>query len=126
MNKGKMFPRWSAKPSARDTSPHCSIGDLWRWGMRRDNVEESDLERSWRQTARWLVSDVPSRLDVSVRPRAKSSVPAIELAVRVRDAEYRALITLKLRSRSFYRTRAPLRSTPNPMVVKLASIRPLM
>ena len=40
------------------------IGDLWRWGMRRDNAEESDLERSWRQTARWLVSDVPSRVMV--------------------------------------------------------------
>ena len=31
------------------------IGRLWRWGMNRDNSIESDLERSWRQTVRWLV-----------------------------------------------------------------------
>jgi uncharacterized membrane protein len=76
------------------------IGDLWRWGMRRENAEESDLDRSWRQTARWLVSDVPSRVDLSARPKAESSAPAIELAVRVRDAEYRPLdnakVTLKI------------------------------
>ena len=64
--------------------------------MRRDNAEESDLERSWRQTARWLVSDVPSRVEVSVRPKAESSAPAIELAVRVRDAEYRSLDNAKV------------------------------
>ena len=72
------------------------IGDLWRWGMRRDNAEESDLERSWRQTARWLVSDVPSRVDISARPKAEASAPAIELAVRVRDAEYRPLDNAKV------------------------------
>jgi hypothetical protein len=72
------------------------IGDLWRWGMRRDNAEESDLERSWRQTARWLVSDVSSRVDLSARPLAESSSPAIELAVRVRDAEYRPLDNAKV------------------------------
>ncbi len=39
------------------------IGDLWRWGMRRADSAESDLDRSWRQTVRWLVGDVPRRLD---------------------------------------------------------------
>ncbi len=72
------------------------IGDLWRWALRRDNTEESDLERSWRQTARWLVSDVPSRVDLSVRPKAESSTPAIEVEVRVRDAEYRPLDNAKV------------------------------
>jgi uncharacterized membrane protein len=72
------------------------VGDLWRWGMRRDNAEESDLERSWRQTARWLVSDVPGRVEASIRPKAESATPAIEIAVRVRDAEYRPLDNAKV------------------------------
>ena len=38
------------------------IGDLWRWGMRRADPAESDLDRSWRQTVRWLVGDVPGRV----------------------------------------------------------------
>ncbi len=72
------------------------IGDLWRWGMRRDNSVESDLEKSWRQTVRWLVGDVPSRVEVSVHPKADSSSPAIEISVRVRDAEYLPLDNAKV------------------------------
>jgi hypothetical protein len=64
--------------------------------MRKQNSEESDLERSWRQAARWLVSDVPSRVEVSVRPKPESSAPAVELAVRVRDPEYRPLDDAKV------------------------------
>ncbi len=67
------------------------IGDLWRWGMHRDNSTESDLDRSWRQTVRWLVGDVPARVDVSVRAKSEPSTPAVEISVRVRDAEYRPL-----------------------------------
>jgi len=64
------------------------IGDLWRSGLRREDPAETDLDRSWRQTVRWLVGDVPGRVQVSVRPKADSSAPAVELTVRVRDAEY--------------------------------------
>ena len=57
------------------------IGDLWRWGLRRENPAESDLDRSWRQTVRWLVGDVPGRVEVSVRPKADSDdSPAVDLA----------------------------------------------
>ena len=72
------------------------IGDLWRWGMHRENSTESDLDRSWRQTVRWLVGDVPGRVDVSVRAKPESSSPAVDLAVRVRDAEYRPLDNAKV------------------------------
>lgn len=72
------------------------VGDLWRWGMHRERPEESDLERAWRQTARWLVSDVPGRMDVSARPREGATLPAVELAARLRDAEYRPLDNAKV------------------------------
>ena len=64
--------------------------------MHRDQSTESDLERSWRQTVRWLVGDVPGRVEVSTRAKPDSSAPAIELAVRVRDAEYRPLDNAKV------------------------------
>ena len=32
--------------------------------MRRPDPNVSDLEKSWRQTVRWLVSDVPQRLQI--------------------------------------------------------------
>lgn len=72
------------------------IGDLWRWGMRRDDPAESDLEKSWRQTVRWLVGDVPGRVDVTVSPKADALTPAVELAVRIRDAAYRPLDNAKV------------------------------
>ena len=55
------------------------IGDLWRWGMRRENQAEDDFDRSWRQTVRWLVGDVPSRVEVTVRPKRDSETPALHL-----------------------------------------------
>jgi uncharacterized membrane protein len=67
------------------------IGDLWRWGMRRQNSSESDLERSWRQTVRWLVSDVPGRVEINVSPKTDATNPAVTIVVRLRDAEYRPL-----------------------------------
>jgi uncharacterized membrane protein len=72
------------------------IGDLWRWGMRRENPAQSDLDQSWRQTIRWLVADVPNRVEVSTSPKAGSTSPALELTVRVRDAEYRPLDNAKV------------------------------
>jgi hypothetical protein len=64
--------------------------------MRRDNPLESDLDRSWRQTVRWLVADVPNRVEVSVGPKAESSSPALKLTTRLRDAEYRPLDNAKV------------------------------
>jgi hypothetical protein len=72
------------------------IGGLWRWGMHRENAKESDLDRAWRQTIRWLVGDVPNQVEVAVRPKDDSSVPAMEITARLRDAEYRPLDNAKV------------------------------
>jgi uncharacterized membrane protein len=72
------------------------IGDLWRWGMRRLDTEETDQDRAWRQTVRWLVSDVPGRLDVSLEPKEGTGTPAMTIVTRVRDAEYRPLDNAKV------------------------------
>ena len=45
------------------------VGDLWRWGM-RDEEARKDLERSWRQMMRWLVVDVPDRIEIVARADA--------------------------------------------------------
>ena len=88
---GGVVPALVAQTFGRGHVAALLIGDLWRWGMRKQDSEESDLERSWRQAARWLVSDVPSRVDVVARPKADSSTPAVEILVRARDPEYKPL-----------------------------------
>jgi hypothetical protein len=65
-----------------------TIGDLWRSGLKRPDPNENDLEKAWRQTVRWLVADVPRRVEVSVEPQPGSETGAVLLRVRVRDPEY--------------------------------------
>lgn len=72
------------------------IGDLWRWGLHREDPTETDFDRAWRQTVRWLVGDVPERVEVAVAPRPGSSAPAQDLTVRLRDAQFRPLDNAKV------------------------------
>jgi hypothetical protein len=93
---GEAAPALVAQQFGKGHVAALLIGDLWRWGLRRENPLESDLDRSWRQTVRWLVGDVPGRVEVAVRPKAEATSPAVELTVRLRDAEYRPLDNAKV------------------------------
>ncbi len=88
---GDLAPALVAQPFGKGRAAALMIGDLWRWGLKRKDPAESDLDRSWRQTVRWLVGDVPGRVEMSVRPRLGAAGPAVEVVARVRDAEYRPL-----------------------------------
>jgi len=78
------------------------IADLWRWGLRRPPDAEFDMEKSWRQTIRRLVADVPERVAVSVVPAEGSSDDAGQLKLRVtlRDVSFapldNAAVTVKV------------------------------
>jgi hypothetical protein len=97
---GQAAPALVAQQFGKGHVAALLIGDLWRWGIRREDPSESDLDRSWRQTVRWLVGDVPSRLEVAVRPKtdpnAAAATAAVELSARVRDAGYRPLDNAKV------------------------------
>ena len=94
--EGKTAPALVAQQFGKGRVGALMVGDVWRWGLKRANVAEDDLDRSWRQTVRWLVGDVPGRVEVSTRPKADATSPAVELSVRVRDAEYRPLDNAKV------------------------------
>jgi hypothetical protein len=76
------------------------IGDLWRWHLRRPEPAESDLEKSWRQTVRWLVSDVPGRVEVETRKASAAAHASVQIAVRARDKQFdpldNATVTLRV------------------------------
>jgi uncharacterized membrane protein len=90
---GTRLPALVAQQFGRGHVAALLIGGFWRWQMRRaDPAEaESDFDRAWRQTVRWLVGDVPGRVQVSVQPKPESAAPTVDLTVRVRDPEYRPL-----------------------------------
>lgn len=80
------------------------IGDLWRWGIRRPENGQDDLAKAWRQTIRWLVADVPGRVDVDVGADREDGSDAdaggaagvapdgaVTIAVTARDESYASL-----------------------------------
>ncbi|MBX3442008.1 MAG: hypothetical protein KF774_06355 [Planctomyces sp.] len=88
---GTAFPALVVQSFGRGQSAALLIGDLWRWDLRREEVSQSDLGKAWRQTIRWLVSDVPKSVEVDARTVAGGSLPAVELGVRVRDPKFEPL-----------------------------------
>ena len=93
---GNTAPALVAQQFGKGRVGALMIGDLWRWGLHRADPDESDLDRSWRQTVRWLVADVPGRVNVSARPKADATSPAVDIRVQVRDAEYLPLDNAKV------------------------------
>lgn len=66
------------------------LGDLWRWGF-RDPGMHRDMDKAWRQLYRWLVADVPRRIDLQVEPKPGDPNQAVRLQVRARDKTFQPL-----------------------------------
>ncbi len=88
---GTLRPALVVQPFGRGRTAALLVGDLWRWGLRRPDPKESDLEKAWRQTVRWLVSDVPQPVEVETRPAAGNAAAGVEIVVRTRDKEFQPL-----------------------------------
>jgi hypothetical protein len=66
------------------------IADIWSWGM-HDEAMHKDMEKSWRQLVRWLVSDVPPRVSVTAGTSASGDPAEVRLTVKARDEEFKPL-----------------------------------
>ncbi len=88
---GQEIPALVVQPFGQGHTASLLIGDLWRWNLQRTDPTQSDLEKSWRQTVRWLVSDVPGRVEVETRRTSSAAMPAVEVLVRARDAQFEPL-----------------------------------
>jgi len=65
-----------------------TIADLWRWGLKQDYLHE-DLDKWWRQLARWLVADVPDFIQVTTAWDEDTGLAKRKISVRVRNQAYR-------------------------------------
>jgi uncharacterized membrane protein len=79
------YPALAAQRFGKGRVASVMIGDLWRWGM-RDEEARKDLDKAWRQLMRWLVVDVPDKIQFTSLPDAER----MKLEVRVRDASFQA------------------------------------
>jgi uncharacterized membrane protein len=103
--EGHTAPALVAQRYGKGRAAALLIGDLWRWSLRRESPEVKDMERAWRQTVRWLVADVPQRVEVKLQaPQAappahpdgdaaagEHAEAAVRLEARVLDPGYQPL-----------------------------------
>lgn len=85
---GTQFPAVVAQQYGRGRSAAVLVGDLWRWSIQREDPHQDDLAKSWRQMIRWLVAEVPQKLETELNWTQIGNVPAVQFQVRIRDEEY--------------------------------------
>ncbi len=85
------YPALVVQRFGRGRTAALLIGDLWRWTLKRTFGEENELARAWRQIVRWLVADVPRRIELDARRELGDPGMPVAVRVRVRDPEYKPL-----------------------------------
>ncbi len=87
---GKQYPALVVQRFGRGRTAALTIGDLWHWGL-HDEAAHRDMDKAWRQLLRWLVTDVPNRVDLTAAPQPDDPNGAVSLQVRVRDPKFQPL-----------------------------------
>ncbi|MEO5957755.1 MAG: hypothetical protein ABIR80_01435, partial [Opitutaceae bacterium] len=85
--KGQDMPALAVQRFGRGRTGALTIGNLWRWGQ-EDAAAHVDMDKAWRQLVRWLVSDVPNRVQTTIEPLAADANGAVRVQVRVRDEKF--------------------------------------
>jgi len=84
---GKQYPALVTQRFGRGRTAALMVGDVWRWGMQNPDAR-ADMEKSWRQLMRWLVADVPKRVELAVEPSTDEAGGAVKLRARARDEKF--------------------------------------
>ncbi len=108
------FPALVAQRFGRGRTAALLIGDWWQSGL-GDEARQKDLGKAWRQLVRWLVADVPAKIELRAEPVADAL--SVRLQVRARDAKFQAIdnagVTLKVEPASGAATDGAV-GTPRP------------
>jgi uncharacterized membrane protein len=73
----------------RGRSVTLAVQDLWRWQMDASiPLGDRTHETVWRQLLRWMVSDVPDRVSVSVSDERTEPGRAVTITAQVGDSAY--------------------------------------
>lgn len=118
-DSGRELPALITQRFGHGRSAALTLGDLWRWGM-RDPQSRTDLDKSWRQLARWLVSETPQRVAVSAEPIPGDPLGAVQLQTRVRDPLHlpldQANVSLEIEPVAF--ASLPVTNPPPPLQLR--------
>jgi len=120
-DKGTELPGLAVQRFGRGRTAALMVGDMWRWGM-KDAVAQADLGRSWRQLVRWLIADVPLRVQTTIEPLPADANGTVQVQIRVRDEKFQpvddAVVTVEIEPVVFEGTAAasvaPIRLEAEP------------
>ncbi len=90
-SSGEEYPALIAQPFGRGRTLALAVGDLWRWGLHRRADQPRELPQAWRQCLRWLVADVPRRVEVEVLPVPDDPLASLDLSITAQTATYEPL-----------------------------------
>ncbi len=95
-NRNESYPALVTQKYGKGRTAALLIGDLWRWQL--TDSGDDDMMRSWRQVSRWLVGDVPKRIEYEIN-EVHDANQSVRLQVRVRDDAFKPLdnATVKLK-----------------------------
>ncbi len=93
---GAVWPALVTQQYGRGRAGAVMVGDLWRWQLRNIEDHPDDLSRAWRQMLRWVVADVPQRVDVQTLPAPDVAPEAVRIRVRVTDKEFSPLDNVRV------------------------------
>ena len=95
----RLFPAIVTQRYGEGKTAAVPVADFWRWGM-KDEEQQGELGKSWRQLMRWAVAEVPSRVEMTKEENLEGALPVTKVAVRVRDEAARpqddATVVLKV------------------------------
>ncbi len=87
---GKSWPALVVQRFGRGRTAALTVGDIWRWGL-RDADAHKDMDKSWRQLLRWLVTEVPKPVEVAIERSEDDPNGAVNVQVRARDPKFEPL-----------------------------------
>ena len=87
---GRAHPAVATQRFGHGRTAVVTVGDVWRWGLREPDMH-ADMDKAWRQLTRWLVADVPNKVELTAQPKKGDANQAVELRVRVRDLKFQPL-----------------------------------
>lgn len=106
-------PALATRRYGRGRTAVFAMTDLWRWGL-RDKESHADLDKTWRQTLRWLLADVPRPLSLKAESSDDTShLLTAELLGEDFQPDDSGNISLRVRRPDDSWTAASLRSTPS-------------
>jgi len=93
--QGRVMPALVMQRFGKGKTAALTLGDSWKWSMRRQPGDKDDPARLWRQMMRWLVNDVPVRASVRIEPGGAGD-GQVSIVTEVRDESYLPLDNAKV------------------------------